>query len=266
MPATGGLTCTKAAVQPPLTSCVKAQSIVKHQVVLLSMTASLVAFTANFLTPSCSHCNFQVPCVCLHVALIVSCGQQMTHCIAMQMVPRACVIGGKAAPGYERAKKIIKMVNAVSSKVNSDPDVGDLLKVVFVPDYNVSLAEILIPGQHLPACLVLPAWLSLHPVSKGSAQNSHQCYIVWLLVRKNLESDVTELMHTCLAIFLIVKHTRNTTEHFQSLWSAASTSASEQHTTHLKQGYTDTLSRVLQAQSCLSRYPQPAQRLQGQAT
>lgn len=68
-----------------------------------------------------------------------------------QVVPRACVIGGKAAPGYERAKKIIKMVNAVGTKVNSDPDIGDLLKVVFVPDYNVSLAEILIPGQQLPA-------------------------------------------------------------------------------------------------------------------
>ena len=70
------------------------------------------------------------------------------------MVPRACVIGGKAAPGYERAKKIIKMVNAVGSKVNSDPDVGDLLKVVFVPDYNVSLAEILIPGMQLPFSFV----------------------------------------------------------------------------------------------------------------
>ena len=47
------------------------------------------------------------------------------------------------------AKRIIKLVSAVSTKVNNDPDIGDLLKVVFVPDYNVSLAEILIPGAHL---------------------------------------------------------------------------------------------------------------------
>ena len=69
----------------------------------------------------------------------------------MQVVPRTCVIGGKAAPGYEMAKRIIKLVSAVGTKVNEDPDIGDLLKVVFVPDYNVSLAEILVPGMLPPS-------------------------------------------------------------------------------------------------------------------
>ena len=57
-----------------------------------------------------------------------------------------CVVGGKAAPGYEMAKRIIKLVGAVGTKINSDPAIGDLLKLVFVPDYNVSLAEVIIPG------------------------------------------------------------------------------------------------------------------------
>uniref|UniRef100_A0A7R9VNN3 Alpha-1,4 glucan phosphorylase n=1 Tax=Chlamydomonas euryale TaxID=1486919 RepID=A0A7R9VNN3_9CHLO len=64
-------------------------------------------------------------------------------------VPRVCVIGGKAAPGYEMAKRIIKLVCAVGDKINDDPEVGDLLKLVFVPDYNVSIAEVLIPGTEL---------------------------------------------------------------------------------------------------------------------
>lgn len=68
---------------------------------------------------------------------------------ADNIVPRVCVVGGKAAPGYEMAKRIIKLVSAVAEKVNNDPEVGDLLKVVFVPDYNVSVAEVIIPGTEL---------------------------------------------------------------------------------------------------------------------
>lgn len=68
---------------------------------------------------------------------------------ARSVVPRICVIGGKAAPGYEMAKRIIKLVSAVAEKINNDPAVGDLLKVAFIPDYNVSVAEAIIPGTEL---------------------------------------------------------------------------------------------------------------------
>jgi len=64
-------------------------------------------------------------------------------------VPRVKIIGGKAAPSYHNAKLIIKLTNDIARRVNSDPSVGGLLKVVFVPNYNVSFAERIIPAADL---------------------------------------------------------------------------------------------------------------------
>ncbi len=63
--------------------------------------------------------------------------------------PRCVLIGGKAAPGYQMAKLIIKLISNVSILVNNDPQVGDLLKVAFFPNYRVSAMEIIAPGADL---------------------------------------------------------------------------------------------------------------------
>jgi starch phosphorylase len=68
---------------------------------------------------------------------------------ARDWVPRVKLFAGKAASSYHNAKLIIKLANDVARRINSDPAVGNLLKVVFVPNYNVSLAERIMPAADL---------------------------------------------------------------------------------------------------------------------
>lgn len=75
--------------------------------------------------------------------------KEMTPEERAKQQPRVSIFGGKAAPGYWMAKQIIHLINAVGEVVNNDKEIGDLLKVVFIPDYNVSKAEMIIPASDI---------------------------------------------------------------------------------------------------------------------
>jgi starch phosphorylase len=82
----------------------------------------------------------------LNILHVVSLYQQYKSKPPYDVTPRTFVFGGKAAPGYDMAKRIIHLVNAVGQVINADPQVRSHLRVIFVPNYGVSLAELLIPA------------------------------------------------------------------------------------------------------------------------
>ncbi|XP_061599746.1 glycogen phosphorylase, liver form [Cololabis saira] len=83
---------------------------------------------------------------CLH---IISMYNRIRKNPKAPFVPRTVIIGGKAAPGYHMAKMIIKLITSVADVVNNDPAVGDKLRVIYLENYRVSLAEKVIPATDL---------------------------------------------------------------------------------------------------------------------
>lgn len=85
----------------------------------------------------------------LNVLHVIYLYQQIKQGNTENWANRCVLIGGKAAPGYELAKDIIKLVNNVAETINTDPDVGDKLKLVFFPNYGVTAMEIIAPAADL---------------------------------------------------------------------------------------------------------------------
>ncbi|MHB8348231.1 MAG: glycogen/starch/alpha-glucan phosphorylase [Acidiferrobacterales bacterium] len=85
----------------------------------------------------------------LNILHIVTRYNQIRHNPGTGIVPRTVIFGGKAAPGYAMAKLIIRLINDVADIVNNDPAVNGLLKVVFIPNYDVSTALDIIPAADL---------------------------------------------------------------------------------------------------------------------
>jgi starch phosphorylase len=85
----------------------------------------------------------------LNVLHIVTLYHRLKNNPGLEIPPRAFIFGGKAAPGYFVAKRIIKLINAVAETVNSDPEVYRFMKVAFVPNFNVQNAHLIYPAADL---------------------------------------------------------------------------------------------------------------------
>ena len=85
----------------------------------------------------------------LNVLHVIHLYDQIKRGDTSDWVPRCVLFGGKAAPGYWMAKRIIKLINNVANVINNDPSVGDRLKVAFLPNYRVSAMEVIAPGTDL---------------------------------------------------------------------------------------------------------------------
>lgn len=76
----------------------------------------------------------------LHIIYLI---QRMEEDPSFEIYPRTFIFAAKAAPAYYFAKKVIKLINSVAAKVNSDPRLSKMIKVIFIPNYSVSIAEVL---------------------------------------------------------------------------------------------------------------------------
>ena len=85
----------------------------------------------------------------LNVLHVITEYLRLKHEPKCAVTPRTVIFGGKAAPGYSMAKLIIKLINSVADVVNTDPEVAGRIKVVFVPDFNVKIAQRIYPAADL---------------------------------------------------------------------------------------------------------------------
>ncbi|HWR09552.1 glycogen/starch/alpha-glucan phosphorylase [Sporomusa sp.] len=84
---------------------------------------------------------------CLNILHIMDLYNRLRENPTLDIAPRTFIFAGKAAPGYYKAKKTIKLINTLADKINNDKSISDRLKVVFLENYNVSHAELIIPAS-----------------------------------------------------------------------------------------------------------------------